>query len=83
MHVIPNNFLEYIAMENALSDQCFLFLDASRVCHRVMASVQRAASTPHSHLSGPLINYVPNRNVVHYRSRAGNRYKCQSTERDQ
>jgi hypothetical protein len=48
-----------------------------------MVTVQRAASTPHSHLSGPIINYEPIRNVVHYRSKAGNRYKCQGTVRDQ
>jgi hypothetical protein len=31
MHVILNNFLEYIAMENGLFGPEFLFLDASRI----------------------------------------------------
>lgn len=42
MHVIPNNIL---AMENALSDQSFIFLDASRVyiiVSRPLSSMLRA-----------------------------------------
>ena len=50
-------------------------------CH----GLRTDAALPHGHhnLFGPIINYVPIRDVVHYRSRAGNRYKCQSTEQDQ
>lgn len=81
MHVIPNNIL---AMEKCSFGSVFSFVRCVPcLYHRVTATVQHAASTPQSHLSGPIINYVPNRNVVHYRSWAGNRYKCQSTERDQ
>ena len=79
-------------MENAFSNRGFMWSFLSCVlgiattpmlschgwCHRTDAAL------PHSHdLFGPIINYVPTRNVVHYRSTAGNRYKCQSTEQDQ